>query len=122
MSSTVFAQSEDDFEVYLQFSHRGVINNYVIAYYDGEEFNLPVKELFELLRIEANVNDIVISGNFALDQTPYSIDLRRQTIVFGDQSYPITSDDYILTDLDTYLPPRYFSEIFGLDFSVDFSF
>lgn len=120
-SSSVYAQSEDDFEVYLQFSHRGVINSYVIAYYDGEEFNLPVKELFELLHIEANVNDIVISGKFALEQTPYSIDLRRQTIVFGDQSYSITTDDYILTDLDTYLPPRYFSEIFGLDFSVDFN-
>jgi len=41
--------------------------------------------------------------------------------LFGSESYPITSDDYILTDLDTYIPPRFFSDIFGLDFSVDFN-
>lgn len=121
ISQLSYAQDEDEFEVYLQFSHRGVINSFVITYYNGEKFFLPVNEIFSLLQIEAESSGLVISGKYALEQTPYTIDLTRQVILFGDESYPITNDEYIVGDLDIYLPPRIFNEIFGLEFSVDFN-
>lgn len=118
-STHVNAQDEDFFEVYLDFKHRGVINNVVISYYDGEQFFLPLVELFNLFQIEANVNGLVISGRYSIEQTPYSIDLSRPSISFNGKTYELTSDQYYITELDYHFPPKLFSEIFGLNFSVD---
>jgi hypothetical protein len=118
-SSNVYAQDDDYFEVYLDFRHRGIINSVVISYYDGERFFLPIVELFNLFQIEANVDGLIISGRYSIEQTPYSIDLSRPSISFDGQTYDLTSDQFYITELDYHFPPEILSEIFDLDFSVD---
>ncbi len=122
-NKTVLAQNNNDdaFEVYLDFNHRGIINAVVITYYEDDVFFIPAQEIFNLFQIENSLDGLVLNGRFGSDQAPYTINLASNFISFDGQSYPITTDDYILTEFDFYLPPRIYSEIFGMDFSVDFS-
>jgi hypothetical protein len=121
LSSNAFAQSDHDFEVYLEFRHRGIINSVVVSYYDNDEFFLPIGEIFNLFQIENKIDGLVIEGNFSIDQIPYSINFQRQRITFGDKVYDLEAADFRLKELDSYLPPRIFSEVFDLNFSVDFN-
>lgn len=122
-SSSVSAQdtSDDEFEVYLSFQHRGIINSVVTSYYKNDTFYLPIADLFRLFNIEANVDGLNISGDFSVSQTPYIIDFERQKILFGDFEYEITIDDYILKELDSFLKVDKIVEIFDLKFSIDFN-
>lgn len=121
LATPAFAQNNDEIEVYLEFRHRGIINSVVVAYYDNDEFFLPISEIFNLFQIENNVDGLVISGKFAIDQIPYTINFERQRISFNDQVYDLKAEDFKIRELDSYLPPRVFSEIFELYFSVDFN-
>ena len=76
---------DDDFEVYLSFRHRGVINAVVISYYKNDEFFLPINDLFSVFQIESNTIGLVTSGNFGVEQTPYTIDFSKQIITFNMQ-------------------------------------
>lgn len=122
-NGTVLAQNNDDdaFEVYLDFNHRGIINAVVVTYFLDDVFFIPAQEVFTLFQVDNSLDGLVLSGRFGSNQTPYSINLESNTITFGGQEFPITTDDYILTEFDFYLPPRIYSEIFEMDFSVDFS-
>jgi len=119
----VHAQSneDEDFEVYLSFRHRGVINDVVISYYKNDEFFLPLNDLFSIFQIESNTIGLITSGKFGVEQIPYSVDFSNQKIIFGSKQYLISRDDYLIKDLDNYIPPRLFLDIFGLDFSIDFN-
>ncbi|MBO6792472.1 MAG: hypothetical protein JJ895_01085 [Balneolaceae bacterium] len=121
LSNLSYSQSNDPFEVYLDFNHRGIINTVVISYYADDTFYLPVNEIFNLFNIEADYDGLTISGRFSSEQIEYSINLERQVIVFGNESYKLEVEDYYLNELDVHLPIRLFSEIFDLNFSVDFN-
>ncbi|MFD2532499.1 SPOR domain-containing protein [Gracilimonas halophila] len=111
----------DEFEVYLDFRHRGVVNSVVISYYKDDEFYLPVSELFSLFNIEHTVNGLVVEGRFGVAQTPYRLDLQGNRIRFGDRTIDINVDDYLIKELDFYLRADLFYEAFELDFTIDFN-
>ncbi len=113
--------TSDETEVYLEFRHRGIINSVIISYYKDDIFFLPVNEIFDLLDIENNQDGLTISGDFSLEQTPYEINLQDNFIRFGDNRYQISSEDYLIKEIDYYLRPGLFLEIFELEFMVDFS-
>ena len=113
--------NREEFEVYLDFRHRGIINSVVISYYKDDQFYLPITELFELFNIDYSENGLVINGKFGQAQTPYTINLPANYIDFGNKRIEITADDYILKELDSYLRSEIFREAFGLNFSVDFN-
>lgn len=121
LSEQSFAQNDDEIEVYLEFRHRGVINSVVVSYYDNDVFFLPVSEIFNLFQIENVVDGLVVSGKYAIEQTPYIIDIERQRITIGDKVVELTADDYKLKEFDFYLPPRVFTEVFDLNFSINFN-
>lgn len=123
LPNTLLAQNDDgdEFEVYLDFRHRGVVSSVVISYYKNDEFYLPVSELFSLFNIDHTVNGLVIDGNFGVEQTPYSIDFQGNQIRFGDEVTEINADDYLIKELDSYLRADLFYEAFELDFSIDFN-
>ncbi len=112
---------EEDFEVYLSFRHRGVINTVIISYYKNDEFYLPVNDIFSKFQIETKIEGIVTTGRFGVAQTPYSIDFTNQIIRFGDKRINLTKEDFLIKDLDNYIPARIFNEVFGLNFEVDFN-
>ena len=120
--SPIIAQEDsEDIEVYLSFRHRGVINTVVISYYKDDRFFLPITELFSLFQIEAKQTGLVTTGRFSSEQIPYSIDLGRQFIKFGDQTFELTTDDFLVKELDNYLPPNIYKDLFGLEFTIDFN-
>lgn len=118
-----FAQNTDAqaSEVYLDFRHRGAINSVVIAYYQNNEFFLPINELFELMQFDHTTQGLSISGKFASDEIPYSINFQSNKVRFGNRELSITVNDFLLTDLDFYITPTLFKKVFGLGFSVDFN-
>ena len=95
------------------------MNTVVITYYDGEQFYLPMLELFNILELQSNVDGLEISGKFGFEQISYTIDFTRQLANFNGSDYPLTSSDYYLTDLDFHFTPAFFRSVFGLEFSVD---
>lgn len=122
-STIVNAQNnaDEDFEVYLSFRHRGVISTVIISYYKNDEFYLPVNDILSKFQIETNIEGIKTTGRFGVAQTPYSVDFTNQTIRFGDNSYSLTKEEFLIKDLDNYIPARIFNEVFGLNFQVDFN-
>ncbi|MBD3615482.1 MAG: SPOR domain-containing protein [Gracilimonas sp.] len=113
--------NSNDIEVYLDFRHRGIINSVVISYYKNDEFFLPVSELFSLFQIDHTVNGLVIDGKFGVEQISYQINFETNRIRFGDTSIPLTTDDYLIKEIDSYLRADVFHEAFGLDFTIDFN-
>lgn len=123
VSNTAQGQDEnnDEMEVYLDFRHRGIIGTVVISYYKDDQFFLPITELFSLFNIDHEVDGTTIKGDFGIEQVPYVIDLENGVITFGDQKINITTDDFLIKELDFYLQSDLFNEAFGLDFTIDFN-
>lgn len=115
------SQNDDAFEVYLAFRHRGVINALVISYYLNDSFYLPVDELFSTFSVESDMSGLVITGFFGSDQIPYVVDLGARYVEFGEVRKELDQSEFMVTDLDLYLSPEVFSEIFGLNFVIDFN-
>ncbi|MEX0595994.1 MAG: hypothetical protein WD512_05780, partial [Candidatus Paceibacterota bacterium] len=113
--------TDDEFEVYLDFRHRGAINSVVTTYFKNDRFYLPINELFSLLQIQQNTSDLVVNGDFGIEQIPYSIDLKQQEIRFNQVKTVLDADDFLIKDLDNFLLVNIFEEAFGLDFSIDFN-
>ncbi|MEX2478649.1 MAG: hypothetical protein WD357_09450 [Gracilimonas sp.] len=120
---TLLAQNDsgDEFEVYLDFRHRGVVNAVIISYYKNDEFFLPASELFSLFNIDHSVRGLIIDGRFGIEQIPYRINFESNQIRFDNETYQIGTDDYLLKELDSYIRAEVFYETFGLDFTIDFN-
>ncbi|MCH2450882.1 MAG: SPOR domain-containing protein [Gracilimonas sp.] len=115
--------NNDEIEVYLEFRHRGIIGAVVVSYYKNNEFYLPLSELFSLFKVDHTVNGLVIEGRFGLEQTPYQIDLRENLgqITFGQKKIKLSSEDFLVKEIDSYLRADIFYAAFGLDFTIDFN-
>ncbi|MEQ8525865.1 SPOR domain-containing protein [Gracilimonas sp.] len=111
----------EDFEVYLDFRHRGIINSVVISYYKNDEFYLPISELFSLFDIDHSINGLIVDGKFGQSQIPYRINLNNNQIKFGEHVTELTADDYLVKEIDFYLRADIFYEAFALNFTIDFN-
>ena len=115
------AQTADQ-EVFLQFRHQTVVNTYISAIYEQDQFYLSVSELFSPLQIDLNVDsgNLVLSGNY-LGKGQYTINLNTRRARFLDREIDLTIDDFIISDLGFYLLPEVFYELFEMEFIIDFS-
>ncbi|MEX2351233.1 MAG: hypothetical protein WD529_02250 [Balneolaceae bacterium] len=116
------AQVADTDEVFLHFRHAGVINSYISSFYTGEEFYIPVTEVFSLLQIDYEVRNgrLQITGEY-LDRGRYRIDFNSRTATLGDVRIEFEANDFLIEQLDYYLHPDLFEELFGLRFIPDFN-
>ncbi|MDZ7757838.1 SPOR domain-containing protein [Rhodohalobacter sp.] len=114
------AQSADQ-EVFLQFRHQGVVNTYVSAIYERDQFYLSVTDLFQALRIDVNVDQaaFTLSGNY-LGEGNYILNLDSRRAQFADREITLSADDYLITDFGYYLDPDIFYRLFDLEFIIDF--
>ncbi|MEO1022475.1 MAG: hypothetical protein AAFW89_08010 [Bacteroidota bacterium] len=116
--------SEDEIEVYLSFRYRSVVNTVLISYYKNDTFYLPIAEIFNLLEINQSIDaagDLILSGNYYVDQQPYTINLTRQTATMGEKTVRLTSDDFSIKEFDYYFTTEFFESFLGLQFVVDFN-
>lgn len=122
LQNQIYAQSnEEDFEVYLSFRYRGIINSIVVSYYKDDIFYLPINGLFQTLGFDVNTDGVVVTGNFSESQIFYELDLERQVLIFGEDRISLTTDDYLLKELDYFLSPKIFEQVFDLAFQIDFN-
>ena len=110
-------------EVYLSFRYGGVIDEVVVAYYDGNNFYLPIAELFEYFYIQYDLvpAQYAIVGTWIDGNTSFHLNFNSRQVQFGDRQIDLTADDFLIKEVDFYLKPYLFKEIFGLDLQVDLS-
>jgi len=110
-------------EVLLSFHHSAVGNVYVNSIYNSEtnSIYLPVIELFSLLEINylPDIKSFTIRGNFITPNNPYVINLSAMQLLLGKTPYPLTPEDFRIGELDFFLSPKVFEEVFGLNFTVN---
>lgn len=123
LASVAHAQQNDEgTEVYLTFQYRGVVSNYVTAYYKDDQFYLPVSELFSLLQINHTVDQgtLSISGVY-LGETAYQIDFNKQVARAGETEIRLQADDFLIKEIDYFLTSQTFNKLFGLTFTTNFN-
>ena len=112
------AQNEPNFdEISVFFQVQNIGGTEIPAVIRNEEVLLPVKDIFDFLRIKATISSNMdsISGFVISPQMNYLIDYRKNIVSFQGKKYSLGKDDLIHTDTNLYLHSKYFGEIFGLD-------
>ncbi|MDT0648179.1 hypothetical protein RM545_15910 [Zunongwangia sp. F260] len=121
-SSELIAQGNvpeyDELAVEVNIPKMGVIE-LPIAIKNQEAF-LPVKELFDFLKIRNEETDNSISGFIIHPDSTYQINPATNTIFYKNQTYNLSEADFIDSPTGLYLKSDYFGEIFGLN--TNFSF
>jgi len=110
-------------EVLLSFRYRGVGNVYITGLYDYSvnKMYLPVSELFSLLQIyyEPYLGDFALHGTFLIADQPFHILFTQQKVILKDKEYAFDFDDFRIGELDLFLSPLVFEEVFGMYFTID---
>ena len=86
----------------------------------GQQAYLPVKEIFDLLKIKNESTDSGLTGFIIHPDSTYIINFRENRISYKKKSFPLNDSDFIQTPTANYLRSDYFGRIFGLD--TNFSF
>lgn len=110
-------------EVYLSLRYNGIIDEIIVAYYDGETFFLPLTELFDIFAInyEPDPSSFSVKGYYLKEDNRYNIDFSRFYAEVGGQVWTLKAQDFRVKEIDYYLTPNLFREIFGLGVDVDIS-
>jgi hypothetical protein len=120
LPAKALAQQE---EILLTFRHPAVGTLYVNSLYisESETVLIPVLELFSLLEInyKPDKTNFTVQGNFITADKPYVINLSEGSVKLGKSTYTFSPEDYRIGDMDFYLSPKVFEEVFGLNFTVN---
>src|SRR5699024_10274677 len=117
-------QSETQ-EVYLTFRYKQAINKVITAHYKNGQFYLPVVTLLNLLQIDYEVDmaKLSVSGFYLNTDKTYSLhflDSAHYAVVNQDR-IALPFESFLVMQLDFYITPAKFEQIFGLKFSVNFN-
>jgi len=114
-------QYKGEQEIFLSFRYIGGVSSVISAYTFEEKIYLPVNELFNLLLIysQVNVSQLSISGFYLDSKDTYLLDLKNGRAEFNSIIVPLNASNYLIKELDFYLEPWVFEELFNLKFSVD---
>lgn len=119
------ALAQDRDEVFFSFRYRAVGDRVVIGMYsyDTGLIYLPTTELFELLGIfyQTDSQNLRVHGHYLDTGRPYEIHFNNNTARIDGQNFTFSTDDMLVDELDFYLVPEVFAEVFGLHFTVDMS-
>lgn len=111
-------------EVFLTFQYKGVVSVYTTAYFENDQFYLPVSELFNVLNIDHSVDQgrLAISGTYPGGKS-YIFDFRSPDprARAGETEISLTVDDFLIKDIDYFVRPEIFNRLFGLEFEIDFN-
>lgn len=110
-------------EVYLSLRYQGVIDEIVIAYYTGRDFYLPLTGLFDIFAInyEFDPASLAVKGFFLHTDNEYILDFTAQTAVIGGDTLVLNINDYMIRELDFFLSPKVFRDVFGIGLDIDLS-
>jgi len=88
----------------------------------GETAYLPVKELFDFLKIRNNISpDLHLVEGFFIDpKSVYSIDKNKKLITFEGKKYELHPEDLIITETGMYIRSAIYGQVFGLNCQFSF--
>ena len=88
----------------------------------GQAAYISVTDLFDAFKLknEYSSSEGLVTGFIISPDSAYKIDLKSNEIIYRDQTYPLSGNDYIKTPTTLYLRSELFGNIFGLE--TDFSF
>lgn len=127
LCGTLWSQDEGteniEEEVYLSLRYQGVIDEIVVAYYSAGKFYLPLTALLDLFAInyELSASSLSVSGYFLKEDQRYFLDFSRQIASFKTEEFKIDVNDYLVKEVDFFITPKIFDEVFGLTFTTDLS-
>jgi len=119
--STGFAQREPDGEVLLNFNYPAVGNVYVNGVFFGDVAYLPVGEILSLLYIPNERTDSGkgLKGAYPSKNDTWLIDPVTNQLQVRGKSAALEADKFYMGEMDLFLHPEYFKEIFGITFTVN---
>jgi hypothetical protein len=86
----------------------------------GQDAYIPIKELFDYLKIKNEETTKGVEGFVINPDSTYQINPSENRIIYKNEEFSLSEDDYIQTPLNLYLKSNLFGEIFGLN--TNFSF
>jgi hypothetical protein len=110
----------DEVPVTLNVPRIGSLEIQAIIY--GQQLYLPVKDLFDFLKIRNIVSPDfdLVQGFFIDPKDAYFIDKTNNRIVYQYKTFGLNPRDMIRTETNLYLKSDYFGKIFGLECVFDF--
>jgi len=116
-----FAQREPDGEVLLNFNYPAVGNVYLNGVFFGDVAYLPLGEVLSLLYIPNERTDSGkgLKGAYPSKNDSWLIDPVTNQLQLKGKSVSLEADKFYLGELDLFLHPDYFKEIFGITFTVN---
>jgi len=117
----VFAQQEPDGEVLLNFNYPAVGNVYLNGVFFGDVAYLPLGEVLSMLYIPAEKTETGkgLKGAYPSKDDTWSVDPITNQLIIKGKSLTLEADKYYLGDLDLFLHPDYFKQIFGITFTIN---
>jgi len=119
--SALIQSDNEEEEIYLSFRYQGGVNTVIIAYMKGENYYIPISQLFTILKINHTVNHSTLSiGGYYINKSDsYRIGLKSRIVQLQSQRLEISSDDFLIKELDYYINTRVLEEVFDLKFVID---
>lgn len=110
-------------EVYLSLRYQGILDEILVAYYDGTTFYLPLIELFDIFAVnyEANPSEFSVKGFFLDEDNRYSLDFLDYSASVGENNFQLDANDFLLKEIDYFVSPKLLNEVFDLGVEVDIS-
>jgi hypothetical protein len=120
-SPSAFAQKKPDGEVLLNFNYPAVGNVYLNGVFFGDVAYLPLGEVLSLLYIpaEKTASGKGLQGAFPSKNEGWAIDPITNELTVKGKSRDLDADKYYIGELDLFLHPDYFQELFGITFTVN---
>jgi len=116
-----FAQKEPDGEVLLNFNYPAVGNVYLNGVFFGDVAYLPLGEVLSLLYIpsQKTPSGKGLQGAFPSKNDNWVIDPITNELTIKGKSGKLSADKYYIGELDLFLHPAYFYEVFGITFTIN---
>ena len=124
--SSIFAygQAADDpyDDISVTFNVQRIGSCEIPAIIHGESAYLPIKEVFDFLKIKNSLSSDLdsITGFFINPKSVYIVDKIKNRIIFENKTFDIKPADLIHTQTGLFLKSDYFEEVFGLVCSFNF--
>jgi hypothetical protein len=115
------AQSQPDAEVLLTFNHPAIGQVYVTAAIFGETPYLPVGEVLSLVEIPAELVPETrgLQGAYPGPKDFWQVNPVQYRLTIKGELRDLKDDDFYLGELDLFLHPQLYKDLFGLDFMMN---
>ena len=117
----IYGQDEyDEISVFIEIPKIG--GSEIDAVIKGTELFLPVKNLFDFLKIKNNPSQDLesITGFFITPDAPFNISRTENKITYQSNTYNLEPGDLVRTESNLYLRSSYFGKVFGLECIFNF--